>query len=104
MTTNVLLQEIRSRLEKAYGPHFRGVVLYGSVARGDDRPDSDIDIMVLLDKPATTWQDVYAGNEALISLSLEIGRVISIMVVDVQRYEECDAPLYDAARKEGIRV
>jgi predicted nucleotidyltransferase len=104
MTTDALLQEIRSRLAKAYGPHFRGVVLYGSVARGDDQPDSDIDIMVLLDHPAQTWQDVHTASEALFSLSLEIDKVIHVMAVDVHRYEESDAPLYSDARNEGVRA
>lgn len=102
LTPNALLQEIKSRLAKAYGPHLRGVVLYGSVARGDDRPDSDIDVLVLLDKPATTWQDVYAASAALISLMLEIDRVIDVVPVDIRRYEEGEAPLYVNARREGI--
>ena len=104
MTTNALLQEIKSRLAKAYGPHFRGVVLYGSLARGDDQPDSDIDVMVLLDKPAETWQDVYAASEALFPLSLQIDKVIHVMAVDVHRYEASDAPMYADARNEGVRA
>jgi len=104
MTTTALLQEIKDRLAKTYGPHFRGVVLYGSVARGDDLPDSDIDIMVLLDHPARTWQDVHAACEALMSLMLTMGKIIDVRVVDIQRYEQSDAPLYADARKEGVRA
>jgi predicted nucleotidyltransferase len=104
MTTSDLLQEIKSRLAKAYGPHFRGVVLYGSVARGDDRPDSDIDVMVLLDHPAETWEDVHAACAALMSLMLEIDKIIHVMAVDVHRYEGSDAPLYAEARREGVRA
>jgi predicted nucleotidyltransferase len=80
------------------------VVLYGSVARGDDRPDSDIDVMVLLDHPAQTWEDVHAACEALISLILDTGKIIDVKVVDIRRYEQSDAPLYADARNEGVRA
>jgi predicted nucleotidyltransferase len=102
MTTKDLLQEIKRRLAEAYGSHFRGVVLYGSVARGDDRPDSDIDVLLLLDKPATTWQEVKTANEALMPLMLEIDRIIDVMPVDIHRYERGAAPLYVNAQREGI--
>ena len=46
MTTDELLKEIKVRLSAAYGERLRGVVLYGSQARGDARPDSDVDILV----------------------------------------------------------
>ena len=35
--------------------------LFGSVARGDDRPDSDIDIMIELDPAARVTVFVYVG-------------------------------------------
>ena len=35
---------------KMYGEHLRSVVLYGTYARGDDTADSDVDIMLLVDR------------------------------------------------------
>jgi predicted nucleotidyltransferase len=104
MVAEQILQQIKSRLETAYGDRLRGVVLYGSEARGQSDPDSDIDVLVLLDGEVTTWKDIKASSEALYPLMLEIGRTIDAKPVDVAHYEKADAPLYINAQREGIKV
>ena len=49
ITTNTLLQQYVEEVKKIYGERLKSVILYGSYARGDCRPDSDIDIMILVD-------------------------------------------------------
>ncbi len=44
-----LIEQYIAEIKKIYGKHLRRVILFGSYARGDFRPDSDIDIMILLD-------------------------------------------------------
>ena len=44
-----LIEQYVEAVKKIYGSHVRQIILYGSYARGDFRPDSDVDIMILLD-------------------------------------------------------
>lgn len=44
------LQQLVNRLGEHYGDRLRGVSLYGSVARGTHNAQSDIDVLVLLDR------------------------------------------------------
>jgi len=37
------------------------LILYGSRARGDNRPDSDWDLLILLDKPSLSFKDYDYG-------------------------------------------
>ena len=43
MISTCVLDELKDRLALAYGERLHAVVLFGSEARGDARPDSDID-------------------------------------------------------------
>ena len=49
ISTNILLGQYVEEVKKIYGERLKSVILYGSYARGDFRPDSDIDIMILVD-------------------------------------------------------
>ena len=59
-----LLKSIKEKLSVLFGARFRGLVLYGSEARGMSRKDSDIDALCLLDGPAS-GNDLWAVTEAL---------------------------------------
>jgi predicted nucleotidyltransferase len=104
MTAIELLPDIKSRLSAAFGERLRGVVLYGSEARGEAAPDSDIDVLVLLDEIASLWDDTQAVVKALYPLQWEVVRPIHATPVDVRSYETADYPLFRNAKKEGIRV
>ncbi len=48
-STNPLLGQYVEEVKKIYGERLKSVILYGSYARGDFTPNSDIDIMILVD-------------------------------------------------------
>jgi len=50
--TRSALDAFRARLRRRYGDRLQGIVLFGSRARGDYRPDSDADVAVFLDSVA----------------------------------------------------
>ena len=102
MSTRELLRQIRDRLDRAHGKRLRGVILYGSEARGQAGPQSDIDVLVLLDDPIDYGRDLETNLEALYPLSLELARRISAKPVSAREYETVDCPLYRSAHDEGI--
>ena len=46
VTMQDLMQQYIEEVKKIYGTHICRIILYGSYARGDFRPDSDIDIII----------------------------------------------------------
>ena len=77
---HTLLTQYLSEVQKIYGAHLKSVILYGSYARGDYTPDSDVDIMLLVDLVAEE-ADVY--SDALSELGYEYNVNYNIWVMPV---------------------
>jgi len=110
MTRNQFLEQVKRLLEDAFGERLKGVVLYGSEARGEAKEDSDIDFLVLLKGPVNFGQDLRAIIHVLYPLQLEIidsnefgdNRSISARPVDALVYKAGEFALYRNAKREGV--
>ncbi|GEM_PF-1837233 len=58
-------QALAAQVAKALPESLHAVVLYGSVARGEARTTSDIDVLMLVDRPDTARSPVSAIEEDL---------------------------------------
>lgn len=97
-----ILKQIKKRLQDAYGDRLQGVLLYGSEARGDAEPDSDIDLLVLLNGPLKLWNDIRTNVDALYDLQLEVIRPIHALPVDIRAFRAGEYSIYQNAKAEGI--
>jgi predicted nucleotidyltransferase len=102
--TLTLLARVKARLQAIYRDRLGGGVLYGSEARGEAAPDSDIDILVLLTGPVALGRELRTIIAALYPLQLEMERPLHAVPVDVHVYEAGEFALYRNAQREGIRV
>jgi len=102
MAGRQLFDEIKTNLRAAFGERLQGVVLYGSEARGTAAPDSDVDLLVLLDEMDDFGRDLQTALNAVFPLALHIGRRISAKPVDAREYETVECPLYHNAHREGM--
>ena len=76
MSQEEVIQRI-TELGRQLLPEGASLWLYGSRARGDARPDSDYDLLILLDKEAIVASDYDKYNYPLFYLGLEEGVDIS---------------------------
>ncbi len=76
-TVQNILAELRSGLENLYGVRLRGVYLYGSYARGEQEWDSDVDVLIVLDRIDAYGAEIDHTSELVSSVSLLYGISIS---------------------------
>lgn len=97
-----VLQKLRAALQEAYGGRLRQVLLFGSRARGDQRPDSDYDIAVFLDG----IDDWYGESTNLINISFAALGDIDASSISALPFEadalERRTPLMHEIRREGV--
>lgn len=96
--------QIISRIKEALHRHEPGlqIVLFGSEARGDARADSDIDLLLLVDKEPVTLADKMALTAPLYDIELETGIQINPIVESLRKWGKRFTPFYENVIKEGI--
>ena len=97
-----LLDRLARELKPIFGERYRGLVLYGSYARGEADEGSDVDVLLLLDSDVAWWSEYRKAEPGVWPLSLESGYVISLSLVSVEAYREPRKPFLMNARKEGV--
>ena len=91
-------------LKSLYGERYRGLILYGSYARGDADKGSDVDLLLLLEGEVDGWREVLRAEPVKWPLSLDSGYVLALMPVSVEAYREARKPFLMNARREGMLV
>lgn len=85
---------------------FAEAFLFGSRARGDYRPDSDWDILILIDNLNVTNEIDDKFRNDLYNLEIESGQIISTFIYSKDYWQNTliYSPLYNNIKKEGIRL
>jgi len=86
-------------------PEIEKIILFGSVARGEDTEDSDIDILIItknINDDLKIEDDVY---DKVVDILLDNMVRISVKMRTIEQYETYrDFPFYSNVEKDGVLI
>ena len=97
------IEALIRRLLELFVDNFLSIVLFGSKARGDDMPQSDIDMLIIIKEEEWTVKHAIRTLGARISLENDV--LFNLYVIEQSKWkwmQEIDHPLYRRIIDEGI--
>ncbi len=99
-----MARRLRRELQAVYGRRLVDVYLFGSRARGDHDPESDVDVLIVLDDIRSYAADLRLSGEVTAELALEAGVTISRLLATSDAWDHRDRPILRVIAIEGIRT
>ena len=97
-----LLAELKAGLLALYGPRLKGVYLFGSYARGEEDAESDVDVLVVLDRIEAYGAEVDLTGDLTADLSLRHEVSVSKVFVRESDWLGGDTPFLANVREEAV--
>jgi uncharacterized protein (UPF0332 family)/predicted nucleotidyltransferase len=93
-----IARQVCEDLRPLYGDRLRDVVLVGSRARGEAHPESDVDLLVVLDEVESVWDELATMDDALWRHSYDYDVVVTAVPVGEQDLRQFKLPAVVRAR------
>ena len=102
--TDPVLAKFRAAMATLYGARIERVVLYGSRARGDARPDSDYDIAVFLKDLSSRWREGRGIADVELAIMDDAGAIVNAMLHPAGSWRDTSSPLMSEIRRDGLDI
>ena len=104
MTANIIISRIKESIQNK-DPKAEAF-LFGSRARGEERPDSDWDIIILVESDKVTNEIEDKFRDELYDIELDTGQIISTFIYPKNQWYASlkFSPLYRNVELDGIRL
>lgn len=99
-----ILAEVKTALTDTLGEQLVAVRLFGSYARGDERADSDIDLLVLVHQIDDYAQMIRCTSVPIADISLRYDVVLSRTFAEEKDFWKEQTPFFMNVRRESVAL
>ena len=97
-----ILNNLRREFTRVLDNQIEELLLFGSQSRREARPDSDIDVLVVI-RGETDYSDLFRRTSPIVAaLSLQHDVVISRTFVSKERFDQEQSPFLLNVRREAV--
>ena len=97
-----ILGELNRRLASLYGQRLRGVYLFGSYARDEAHEESDVDVLIVLDRVSNYSREIDTTSELTSELSLEYAISLSRVFATEEQWRNGQTNFFQNLREEAV--
>ena len=96
------LRWVTETLREIYGPRLKRLILFGSQACGEATPDSDVDVLVVLDGPIGSYEEARRTSRVAIRAAAYRDTALSFVHMSEEEFAMDRSPLVWSVREDGI--
>jgi predicted nucleotidyltransferase len=101
-TIRKILTELKDRLASIYGERLKALYLFGSYARDEADKESDLDVLIVLDRVDNYSREIDRTGEVISAVSLKHGITLSRVFASEQQWREDQSIFFLNLREEAI--
>lgn len=97
-----LLDEVKQGLQRLYGNRLCGAYLFGSHARGEAGPESDVDVLIVLDEVRHYFGETERISKLISSVALAYDVSVSCVFLSAEEWTRGEGPFLLTVRDDAI--
>jgi uncharacterized protein len=97
-----ILKELQAGLKSLYGKNTPVLLVYGSYARAEAHPESDIDVLLIYPYDVRPAEEIQRVSAILADLNLHYQALISVLPASQNKYQYSQETFWKNVRREGI--
>lgn len=98
------LVELEAGLKKLYGSNAPLLLVYGSYARREAHPDSDIDVLLVYSNDIRPGEEIHRVSALLADLNLRYQVLVSVLPASENQYHSLESSFWENIRREGRTI